>query len=212
MTTSFPFLSAGQQFYRKIGGVEYSGVFDGTNFVYATAKYTSPSAVAMAMANAHYKDTKPHYINGWNVIYIKNITTLPDGAVIHIIYLKALRTVTPKRPRDSTKPKTERKPKAAPKPESPPKPKSPPKPEPEPEDAPPPPREYHTAREIDDMLEVLGLTRIIIGASADKRKTIRAAMRAAALRHHPDKVGAMGNGDMMKRINAAYDALIDLYA
>jgi DnaJ-class molecular chaperone len=62
------------------------------------------------------------------------------------------------------------------------------------------------------MLEVLGLTRLIISAAADKRKTIRAAMRSAALRHHPDKVGAMGDGDMMKRINEAYDTLTYLYA
>ena len=193
-------LPAGQQIYRKIGGVEYSGVFDGTHYCFMDVQYKTPSAVAMAMANHHYKDTKPHYTNGWNVMYIKKISKVGDDCtIIDYIYLTNLRPVIPTRPR---------KPKAEPKPKEEPKPKGEPK------------QWEHSAHkdiypekaETNAALAVLGLTRDIFSTSTpeDIRKAVRKAYPAMALRYHPDK-GA-GNEEMMMRINAAYDVLYQFHA
>jgi len=181
-------MQAGQQFFRKLGGVEYQGVFDGTHFCYGSAKHATPSAAAMAIANAHYADTKPHHINGWNVLYIKT-------AQGRNVYLKELRADTPTRPRAEPKPKAERKPKAAE----------------EPEDAPPPHCPRLTRAQEDAMLALLGLTRDIIDVAADKCKIVCAAFRKMAIRYHPDKVGAAGE-EQMKIISAAYTTLCDIYA
>jgi hypothetical protein len=180
--------------YRDLGGKTYSGHYDGKDYIFEGIHCSSISGWAMTVANHHFKDTVPHYINGWNVVYI-----LRGGSKV---YAKTLRTKEPK-PRPRTPPKA----RAAPKP-----PKKDRKPKPAAEDYAPPPPPPRAFGDLERHLAALDLTMFELMTAMDKMKVIKAARRTMSLRFHPDKVGAAVGEEQMKRINVAYEYLSELYA